>query len=93
MLSTPPLPYQVALGFKEAVKKFKALKAKPSYPESKIKWIRMVALKIIDLLEEETIKYNKINPDEKILTNDLISGASTALNMLLKAAGVVKKKN
>jgi hypothetical protein len=93
MLSTPPFPYQVALGFKEAVKKFKEKRAKSSYPESKIKWIRMVALKIIDLLEEETIKYNKINPNEKILTNDLISGASTALNMLLKAAGVVKKKD
>jgi hypothetical protein len=88
-----PSPHQLARGIREAIKNYKQSKLKVEYPTKKLEWIRYTASAIIDFLETEVIKFNNNHPYDKISANDLISSVSTALNLLLKAAGTLKKKD
>lgn len=60
-------------------------------PNPKIEWIKKTSDVLIDVLEEETINFNRANPNNKIGSNELVTSLQTTLSRILTALGMKKK--
>jgi hypothetical protein len=84
---------QLAFALDQVLKKHRQEMEKPVYPESKVQWIKQSAIKIIDLLEEECKRFNKLNQGNGLDGNDIVSSISTALNCVLREMGLEQIKD